>query len=374
VRARASLKAEAASPARSAERLLSIAAWVAALSLATFALYLGWRVYHKQPVALAAVQQAAPNLKSALASEIQAEKLTLPVPQLAKPTSRPSISPNLKLMTIIPRRPSQEVRSYSVSKGDSVFEIAARFNLKPETILWANYDQLNDNPDLISIGMQLNIPPTDGVLHQWQEGDTIQTVASRFGTRPEDILNWPSNRLDLIDPQILPGTMIMLPGGHREFRQWLIPTIPRGSAGVSPSLFGDGACTGSYEGAYGSGAFIWPTGNHALSGNDYWDGHLGIDIAAGEGAPVVAADSGVIVFAGWANFGYGNTVMVDHGNGYQTLYAHLNSVAAGCGRSVSQGQTIGYAGSSGNSTGAHLHFEVRYLGGFISPWYALPAP
>ena len=70
----------------------------------------------------------------------------------------------------------------------------------------------------------------------------------------------------------------------------------------------------------------------------------------------------------------GSTVMIDHGNGYQTLYAHLSSVATSCGRSVSQAQTIGYAGSTGNSTGAHLHFEVRYLGGFISPWYALPAP
>ena len=374
MKAGASLKAEATSPARSADRYLSIAAWVAALSLAALALYLGWRLYHKQPVALAAVQQAVPRLKSGLSSETQGEKQTLPIPELVKPTSRPAISPDLKLLTIIPNRPPQEVRPYSVSKGDSVFEIAARFNLKPESVLWANYDQLNDNPDLISLGMQLNIPPTDGVLYQWQEGDTLQMVASRFEARVEDILNWPSNKLDLVDPQILPGAMIMLPGGHREFRQWLIPTIPRGSAGVSSSLYGDGACTGSYEGAYGTGAFIWPAGNHALSGNDYWDGHLGIDIAVGEGAPVMAADSGVVVFAGWANFGYGSTVMVDHGNGYQTLYAHLSSVATSCGRSVSQAQTIGYAGSTGNSTGAHLHFEVRYLGGFISPWYALPAP
>jgi murein DD-endopeptidase MepM/ murein hydrolase activator NlpD len=101
---------------------------------------------------------------------------------------------------------------------------------------------------------------------------------------------------------------------------------------------------------------------------------LGIDIAAGDGAGVFAADSGVVVFSGWATGGYGNMVMIDHGNGYQTLYAHLYKVAVACGQSVSQGQTIGYAGSTGNSTGAHLHFEVRYQGGFISPWYVLPAP
>jgi len=89
---------------------------------------------------------------------------------------------------------------------------------------------------------------------------------------------------------------------------------------------------------------------------------------------VYASDGGVVVFSGWSTGGYGNTVVIDHGNGYQTLYGHLSSAAAGCGRSVSQGTVIGYAGSTGNSTGTHLHFEVRYLGGFISPWYVLPAP
>ena len=114
--------------------------------------------------------------------------------------------------------------------------------------------------------------------------------------------------------------------------------------------------------------------NHTLSGNDYWSGHLAIDIGAGEGAAIYAADSGVVVFSGPAAGGYGNMIMIDHGNGYQTLYAHLSQVIAGCGRSVQQGQTIGIAGSTGKSTGPHLHFEVRYLGGFVSPWYVLPAP
>ena len=139
-------------------------------------------------------------------------------------------------------------------------------------------------------------------------------------------------------------------------------------------MYGAGACTGSYEGAYGTGAFIWPADNHTLSGNDYWSGHLAIDIGAGEGARIYAADSGVVVFAGWATGGYGNMVMIDHGNGYQTLYAHLSQVSTHCGRSVAQGALIGYSGSTGNSTGPHLHFEVRYQGGFISPWFVLPAP
>jgi murein DD-endopeptidase MepM/ murein hydrolase activator NlpD len=266
------------------------------------------------------------------------------------------------------------VRNYTVNKGDSVFEIAAKFNIKPETVLWANYDQLNDNPHLISLGMELQIPPADGILYQWQEGDKVEAVAGYFEAQPENILNWPANNFDLSNPQVEPGTWILVPGGHREFKQWLIPTIPRTDAGVSSSLYGQGACEGSFEGAYGTGTFVWPTANHTLSGNDYWDGHLGIDIAAGTGAQIYAVDSGVVVFAGWARFGYGYTIMIDHGNGYQSLYAHLSKVAVGCGRSVNQGSVIGYAGDTGNSTGSHLHFEIRYLGGFVSPWYVLPAP
>jgi murein DD-endopeptidase MepM/ murein hydrolase activator NlpD len=285
-----------------------------------------------------------------------------------------AVARRVKPLTVIPERPSVEVKTHQVELGDSVFEIASIFEIKPETLLWANYSQLNDNPDMISIGMVLNIPPVDGVYYEWQPGDTVQTVAGRFDANLADLLNWSGNNFDLTDPQATPGTWVMVPGGHREFRQWIIPVIPRGAAGVSKSVYGAGACEGNYDGAYGSGAFIWPAGNHSLSGNDYWSGHLGIDIAAGEGAPIYAADSGVVVFSGWATGGYGNMVMIDHGNGYQTVYAHLNNASAGCGRSVSQGTIIGYSGSTGNSTGAHLHFEVRYLGGFVSPWYVLPAP
>jgi murein DD-endopeptidase MepM/ murein hydrolase activator NlpD len=150
--------------------------------------------------------------------------------------------------------------------------------------------------------------------------------------------------------------------------------IARGAAGVSSGVYGGGACPGGYDGLYGSGAFIWPTINHTISGNDYWSGHLAIDIGAALGEPISAADSGVVVFAGWATGGYGNTVAIDHGNGYSTLYAHLSSINVSCGRSVAQGQTIGYGGSTGNSTGPHLHFEIRYQGGFVNPWYVLPAP
>ena len=361
-----------------ADHILSISAWLVALCLVALALILAWRAYNGlllMPEVLRSPSNrpALPGVNTGSPLRLGAS-INLPEMAMSDPDTPTSIVRNSSLQTIIPSRPRQVISTYAVDEGDSVFEIARKFNLTPETVLWGNYAVLNDNPHLISIGMELNISPVDGVLYEFQDGDTIEAVAARFEVEAQDILNWPSNEIDLLDPQVEPGRLIVVPGGKREFRQWLIPTISRGSAGVSKSVYGDGACEGSYDGAYGTGTFIWPAGNHTLSGNDYWSGHLGIDIAAGKGAPIYTADSGVVVFSGWATGGYGNTVAIDHGNGYQTIYAHLSSVAARCGSSISQGAVIGYAGSTGNSTGAHLHFEVRYQGGFISPWYVLPAP
>jgi murein DD-endopeptidase MepM/ murein hydrolase activator NlpD len=295
----------------------------------------------------------------------------LALPALDGETQAESIGRQTRLDTVIPDRASVEVVTYEVEFGDSVFGIAEQFEITPETLLWANYDILNDNPDFLEPGMVLDVPPINGVYYQWQAADSLEGVAAVFEADLQAILNWAGNDIDLSEPQIAPGEWLMIPGGQREFRQWVIPEIPRGNAGVSRSLYGPGACEGSYEGAFGSGAFIWPSPLQDLVGNDYWSGHLGIDIASGEGVGVYAADSGVVVFSGWANGGYGYMVMIDHGNGYQTLYAHLSQVVATCGSSVSQGQTIAYGGSSGNSTGPHLHFEIRFEGGFVNPWFNL---
>ena len=271
-----------------------------------------------------------------------------------------------------PLRARVEVLRYTVQRGDSVFGIAKKFDLEPESILWGNYDTLNDDPDMLQPGLDLNILPTNGVLYQWKSGDTLEAVAAEFKVDPREIIDWPGNAIDPVQPEIREGAVLVVPGGKREFRQWLVPIIARGNAGVG-SAFGSGGCSGNFSGgAVGSGAFIWPSANHFLSGNDYWSGHLAIDIALSTGDLVWASDSGVVVYSGWSGGGYGNMVMIDHGDGYQTLYAHLNGTAVQCGQSVGQGSTIGYGGSTGNSTGAHLHFEVRSNGGFINPWFVLP--
>lgn len=360
---------------RKSDRLIFGGAWLFALSLVLLALYLGWRVRTTSAAPLPSSSNTAAQGKAqAMGMDVPpaSDTSNISLPAFSQDVTVEAVVRHIDVHTIIPTRPREEVITYTVGKGDSVFGIAKNFNIKPESVLWANYDQLKDSPDMLSPGMTLKIPPTNGVYYQWKEGDTIDGVAAEFKATTEDIINWSGNHLDLAKPDIKPGQEILIPGGKREFVQWVIPTIPRGQAGVNRSVYGPGACEGSYTGAYGTGTFIWPSSQHVLSGNDYWSGHLGIDIAAGLGDPVFASDSGVIVFSGWATGGYGNMIMVDQGNGYQSLYAHLNSVSARCGQSVSQGGFIGSAGSTGNSTGPHIHFEIRYLGGFINPWYMLP--
>ncbi len=345
--------------------------WMLALSLVLLAGYIGWRVQSTQAAAPGSSPSPA-SLTTTIATSVS--QASVPLPGYFSGVPDKSIFRRTSLHTNIPTRSRTDVIEYTVTTGDSVFGIAKSFNLHPETILWANYDQLNDSPDMLNPGMTLNVPPVDGVYYQWQAGDTLESVAAKFDGKVEDILAWEGNNFDLTNPQVTPGQWIMVPNGHREFRQWLVPAIARAHSGVSKSVLGPGACEGDYSGAFGSGTFAWPSSQHVLSGNDYWSGHLGIDIAGALGDGVFASDAGVVVFAGWANGGYGNMVMIDHGNGYQTLYAHLSSVSVGCGQSVYGGSYIGAIGSTGNSTGAHLHFEVRYMGGFLSPWYVLPAP
>jgi murein DD-endopeptidase MepM/ murein hydrolase activator NlpD len=279
-----------------------------------------------------------------------------------------SISRNLQLKTNMPERPRYTVDKYTVARGDSVFAIAETFKITPETLLWANYDSLQDDPHNLKPGVTLNVPPTNGIYYQWKDGDTLESVANEFKADVDEILGWPGNDIDLTNPSVDPGSWVMVPGGEREFVQWLIPTIATGSSGTSGTS--SSVCPG---GAVGGGGFVWPANNHFLSGNDYWSGHLGIDIAAGEGAPIYAADSGVVTMAqGGDNYGYGNVIQIDHGNGYSTIYAHLSVIGVGLCQSVYAGQWIGSSGSTGNAQGAHLHFEVRQGGGFINPWFVLP--
>lgn len=278
------------------------------------------------------------------------------------PVSSTGVRRLAEVNTLIPTRQRFNILKYEVQQGDTLFGIADRFGLKPETVLWGNYDVLEDNPHSLQPGQELNIPPVDGTLYSWNLGDGLVGVASFFGVTPQDILDWPGNDLpqdlDLLNPDIQPGTLLMIPGGTRETVDWRAPRITRANP-ASARILGPGYCGEVYDGPVGSGAFIWPTSSRWISGYTYDPVvHPAIDIGGTTGDPVHATDAGVVVYAGWHNGGYGNVVVIDHGNGWQSLYAHLSSVAVGCGDGLFQGNLIGAVGSTGNSTGSHLHFEL----------------
>jgi len=284
--------------------------------------------------------------------------------------------------TTIPTRPRQEITKYTVQEGDTIFGIAEKFGLDPQTILWGNYATLQDNPHALQANQDLNILPVNGTYYEWQDGDGLNGVASFFGVTPEDIINFPGNNLnpetigDYTHPNIEPGTMLIVPGGQREFVSW---SAPLGVTREDPALarvLGPGACDPVAGGAVGFGSFVFPTNKHFLSGFDYSpkSNHWGIDLAGSEGEGVYATDAGVVVYAGWNNYGYGNMVMIDHGNGFQSLYAHLSNIYRFCGQSVGQGEGIGAIGSTGRSSGPHLHFEIMTATYKINPWDVLPPP
>lgn len=310
---------------------------------------------------------------------------TLPTPTVTLPpplfraggSSADGVDRTADLHTVLPiRQDRYDVIEYTVETGDSIFSIADKFDLEPQTILWGNRYTLGDDPHFIYPGQTLNILPVDGVYHQWSAGEGLNGVAEFYGVTPEIIINWAGNGLnpstigDYANPNIPPDTMLVIPGGRGTFTDWRTPRISREEPATAKHL-GPGACTASYDGVTGSLTFIWPSTERYLSGYDYSPetNHFAIDIAGRLGNPIFAADHGVVVYAGWNDYGYGEMIVIDHGSGWQTLYAHLSQINVSCGQEVYQGDTIGLMGSTGKSTGPHLHFELRsdeY--GRVNPW------
>ena len=242
-------------------------------------------------------------------------------------------------MAVPERSVLTDVLVYRVQPGDSVSGIAQRFGLKGSSLLWAN-DNLADNPDFLRVGQQLNILPIDGAYHTVAKGDTLQSIATKYKVEPSVISSYSANGLE--PPYTLePSQELIIPGGTK-------PYVPR-------RVF-------AYEGSVprdakkGTGSFAWPISGYITQ--RFWEGHRAIDIGAPAGRPIVASDSGYVAVAQWSDVGYGRMVIIDHGNGFQTLYAHMQVYYVETGQSVAKGQKIGLCGITGWSTGPHLHFEI----------------
>lgn len=283
-----------------------------------------------------------------------------------------------EIENITPRKVEnrQEITSYQVQSGDTIFGIAEKFGLTPETVLWSNRYIIGDTPDGLVPGIELVILPENGVYHMWSEGEGLNGVAEFYGVDPDVIVNYPLNGLNpntignYANPKIEPGKMLVVPGGTRPTVAWV---VARDEAASGSSYLGPGACGGIIYGNIGTGTFTWPTTATWLSGYDYTPPvHNGLDFDGDFGSPIYASDTGVIVYSGWSDRGYGNLIVVDHDDGWQTFYAHLlDGTMLACGSNVQKGQLIASMGSTGNSTGPHLHFELRLGGHPMNPWQFL---
>lgn len=336
---------------------------------------LGWDTYMNGGVRFGSNQDTPiatvilPTQTPALRVDVQVD---LPAYKVDPALGTASLNRVAVLDTEIPVRARVDVMTYTVQLGDSIFSIADDFGLKAETVLWGNFELLEDNPHLLKTGQKLNILPVNGTYYEWHENDRLTQVADFFKVDPQKIIEYPGNRLDLTetnldDPGLEAGQWLIVPDGWRPIKDWGPPAITRSNP-ASAAYYGAGHCGSIYEGAIGIGTFVWPTNSHQVSGYHYDPGvHPAIDIGGSTGNSIYATDNGVIVYAGWSNYGYGYLIVVDHGTGWQSAYAHLSAVGVSCGQSVFQGTVIGAMGSTGNSSGPHLHFELVYNGAKVNP-------
>lgn len=250
-----------------------------------------------------------------------------------------------------------EIIEHSVSEGETLSSIAQRYNLAVDTILWEN--NLTDK-STIKPGDTLRILPVDGVRHKVKKGETIFTVAKSYGldeSQAQGIVNYPFNEFqDDENFTLTVGQYLMVPDGVKKQAQQVAPARPRITTQMTPDA---GAVSGN-------GSFVWPAAGQISQGYRFY--HKAFDISNRSGGPILAADSGTVIVSGWPdNSGYGNRVMIDHGNGYITLYAHMSQLQVQVGQTVSRGSVIGQMGSTGRSTGTHLHFEIRHNGVLENP-------
>lgn len=244
----------------------------------------------------------------------------------------------------------QEIIYYTVQNGDTVSTISRRFGITVNTILWANNLSAYS---LIRAGDRLTILPSSGVLYTVKKGDTLARIAQTYGVELEKILDCNS-----LGNNLAIGQKIIIPGAKKIETAVAKSTSNTSYTGISVIKDLIKAPTSKVSG----NKMAWPTVGHRITQYFSWR-HNGVDIANKIGTPIYAADSGtVIISQGGYNGGYGNTIVIDHGGGKRTRYGHASKLLVKVGDKVEKGQTIMLMGSTGRSTGSHLHFEVLING------------
>ena len=255
---------------------------------------------------------------------------------------------------------------YVVVEGDTVLGIAYHFGIDADYIVWNNIDTL-PNADLLRPGQQLQIPSVEGIIHDVRLHETLSDIAEMYDAKLSEIIAFPAN--NLADPNLLlEGSTILVPGG----RVVAVPPPPPPPPPKPPTP-GPVVATATPTPTVSSGfGFIWPAQGTLTS--SFGPGHrLGIDIAMKVGSPVAASAAGQVTFVGGNPCcSYGYYVIIKHDETFTTRYGHFSSFNVVLGQWVEQGDLIGYSGSTGSSTGPHVHFEVRRKGVVQNPLDYLP--
>lgn len=256
--------------------------------------------------------------------------------------------------TNISQKPRSEIIEYKVKSGDTLSSIAREFGITSDTIKWAN--DLKDR-DQLKPGQILKILPVAGVSHVVKSGDTLDSVAKKYSANAQAIVDFPFNDVP-DDFSLKVGQVLFVPDG-------IPPEVKAPKPKPQPQYLAQGPGSPVFTAPYGA-QFIWPASG-SLTQYFAWY-HPGTDIANRSAPGIAASDGGVVLVAGWPDgMGYGNRVVLDHGNGYTSMYAHLSNVYVSVGQTISRGQLIGQMGSTGRSTGTHLHLEIHYKGVPINP-------
>ena len=252
--------------------------------------------------------------------------------------------------TLVSEKARDKIIEYEVQEGDNVASIAEKFGISTDTVLWQNN---LDAKSKIKIGQNLQILPVTGMSHKVSKGDTVYSIAKKYDTSPQAVVDFPFNAFVNDETfELAIGQIVIVPDGVKPKEAQSSPRIRQ----ITPDA-------GT---VVASGSCVWPTSG-TITQNFYWY-HKGIDIANRAAPDVLAADSGKVVSAGWLDgYGYGNRVIIDHGNGYRTLYAHLQKIYVIPGQTVARGSAVGKMGSTGRSTGTHLRWEVTRNGSSLNP-------
>lgn len=265
------------------------------------------------------------------------------------PVGEQVISSSITPVTIVSEKPRDKVIEYEVKDGDTISKIAEEFAISEETILWAN--DLSSSSK-IKQGQKIKILPVSGIAHEVSGGDTIYSVAKKYQANAQAVIDFPFNDVG-DDFQLKAGQVLIVPDGAPPAKPKPAPTQYLAKQQLDIA-------------SLGTTQFIWPAVGLMAQYFSWY--HPGLDISNLGGGPIYVSDSGTVTIAGWPDSsGYGNRIMVDHGNGFTTLYAHLSAIYVSAGQKVGKGDVIGQMGSTGRSSGTHLHIEIRRDGTALNP-------